>query len=338
MKGKREFVLLVTLVFLSCGVLLFAGAQTEVTTPVGENFKVAFVMGDVVESTWNRTMMLSLLQLKEEGYPFEMKYVEQLTRETIEGALRSFAEQEYDVIIMHYAGGRDTLYKIHQEYPNVVFLGGGYGYKTAAPNLGAYDQAMHESAYLCGMIAGLMTKSNQLGGVGAFPNPNIDYLFNAYWRGATAVNPSVTLKVSYTSSYFDPVKAREATLSLIAGGADFFFAERDGVFSACEEKGVYVFGGNIDQHEIAPKAVVTTALVKWAPMLRKVFDDVKKGTYTAQYHTVYNGAMAAGLTDIAPFYGFDGVIPAEVKEKVAVARQQIIDGKLVVPFETTKQW
>lgn len=330
---------LVVLVLVVCALTTaFAAGQPDAAKTARPAFKVAFVMGDVVESTWNRTMMLSLLKLQDEGYPFELKYVEQLTRETIEGALRSFAEQKYNLIIMHFAGGRDTLYKIYQEYPDVVFLGGGYGYKPEGTNFGAYDQCMHEAVYLCGVIAGMMTKTNQLGGVGAFPNPNIDYLFNAYWRGARSVNPNVVLKVSYTSSYFDPVKAREATLSLIADGADYIFAERDGVFGACEEKGVFVFGGNIDQHEIAPKAVITTALVNWAPMLRRVFDEVQAGTFKGGYQTVYEGAMAAGLTGLAPYYGFDSILPANVKNKVEEVKAKIIDRSLVIPLETTRQW
>jgi basic membrane protein A and related proteins len=321
--------------------LIAAGSVDGQAAKAGQprkTLKVAFVMGDVVETTWNRTMMLSLLQLKKEGYPFEFKYVEQLTRETIEGALRGFAEQKYDVILMHFAGGRDTLVRITKEYPGVVFLGGGYGYKTDGANFGAYDQCMHEAVYLCGVIAGMMTKSNLLGGVGAFPNPNIDYLFNAYYRGAMSVNPKIKLKVSYTSSYFDPVKAREATLSLIAGGADYFFAERDGVFAACEEKGVFVFGGNIDQHEVAPKAVVTTALVNWAPMLRKVFDQAAAGSFKGGYQTVYEGAMAAGLTGLAPYFGFDSVLPANVKSKVEEVKAKIINRSLAIPLETARQW
>lgn len=199
--------------------------------------------------------------------------------------------------------------------------------------MGIYDQAVHESAYLCGVIAGMMTKTNVIGAIGCYPIPSVNSLFNAYKRGALSVNPKVKLKVSYIESWYDPVKAKEAALAQISAGADYIYAERDGVFKGCQEKGAYAFGDKIDQHEVAPNTVVTSALIKWAPMLQRAFDRVRAGNFKAELYTRYVGGMADGTTALAPYYTFEKKLPQKVKEKVAEVTKKIKDGSLVVPYE-----
>lgn len=340
MKRKIFFFTVILLMIVVALSPFFAGGKSEaVGQKQDKTLKVAFAMGQLLENSWNMLMASALTELKDQGYDFELKYIENLDRNTIEAALRIFAEQDYDVIIMHLGGGRDATYKIHKEYPNVAFIGGGYGWETAEPNLGAYDQCEHEAIYLCGIIAGMMTKSNMLGGIGAFPRPASTALFNAYFYGAKSVNPSIKLKVSYIDSYFDPVAAQEAALAQIAAGVDYIFAQRDGVFGACEKKGVYAFGDYIDQHLVAPDAVVTSAMVKWAPMLKKVFDSVRAGTFEPKYYSTYQGALAEGMAELAPYYDFSSKIPNEVKSKVEEVKAKIISGEIVVPYNTEEeQW
>ena len=303
------------------------------TAPEEKKLKVGLCMTDTLENVWNRTIMLALDELKNQDYPFELRYVERLTRETMESAIRSFAAQGYDVIIVHASEGPDIVARVHDEFPNIAFLGGGSGWKPLEPNVGIYDQAIHESAYLCGVIAGMMTKTNVLGTIGAFPIPSVNSIFNAYKRGALSVNPKVKLKVSYIESWYDPVKAKEAALAQISAGADYILAERDGVFQGCQEKGVYAFGDKIDQHEVAPNTVVTCALINWAPVLKKAFDRVRAGNFKAESYTRYVGSMADGTTALAPYYTFEKKLPQKVKEKVAEVTKKIKDGSLVVPYE-----
>jgi len=219
----------------------------------------------------------------------------------------------------------------------VAFFGGGVAWFPLEPNVGHYDQGIHEAVYLCGVIAGMMTKSNIIGAIGCFPMPNVDSLFNAYRRGALSVNPKIKLKISYIESWYDPVKAKEAALAQIAAGADYIYAERDGVIQGCQEKGVYAFGDKVDQHEIAPNTVVTSALVKWAPMLKEVFDKVLAGNFNiAKEYTKNEGSMANGGCALAPYYAFEEKLPKKVKDKVAELTKKIKEGTLIIPYEPQK--
>jgi basic membrane lipoprotein Med (substrate-binding protein (PBP1-ABC) superfamily) len=189
---------------------------------------------------------------------------------------------------------------------------------------------MYESAYLCGVIAGMMTESNILGAVGAFPVPNVNSAFNAYKRGALSVNPKCKVKFSYIESWFDPVKAKEAALAQIAAGVDFIMEERDGAIQACQDKGVYAFGLFMDKHKLAPDTVVTCAVNDWAPALKEAFDGALSGNFLAKDYTK---CFAEGGSHLAPYYNFTDKIPPEVKKKIAKLTHDIKEGRLVIPYE-----
>ncbi|HNG82400.1 MAG TPA: BMP family ABC transporter substrate-binding protein, partial [Burkholderiaceae bacterium] len=117
------------------------------------------------------------------------------------------------------------------------------GYKTAE-NMRTYDSRTYEGAYMAGVIAGKMTKSNVLGVVGSIPIPEVIRNINSFTLGAQSVNPKVKTKVVWVNKWFDPPKEGEGAASLISGGADVLFQNTDSsaVLQKAEEKGKFAFG------------------------------------------------------------------------------------------------
>jgi basic membrane lipoprotein Med (substrate-binding protein (PBP1-ABC) superfamily) len=124
--------------------------------------------------------------------------------------------------------------KVAKDFPKTAFLMGSSG-KPQAPNFSVFDNYIQEPAYLSGMIAGGMTKTNKIGMVGGFPIPEVNRLMHAFMAGAKE-NPKVEFTVSFINSWFDPPKAKEATFAMIDKGADVLYAERFGVSDAAKEK------------------------------------------------------------------------------------------------------
>ena len=83
-----------------------------------------------------------------------------------------------------------------------------------------FDNYIQEPAYLSGMVAGGMTKSNKIGLVGGFPIPEVNRLMHAFMAGAKEVNPKAEFTVTFINSWFDPPKAKEAAFAMIDKGAD----------------------------------------------------------------------------------------------------------------------
>jgi basic membrane protein A len=100
------------------------------------------------------------------------------------------------------------------------------GFKSAT-NMGNYFGAMEQARYLSGIAAGLKTKTNKLGYVAAFPIPEVVRGLNSFALGARSVNPKATVRVVWTSTWFDPSKERSAAESLLAVGCDVLGQHQD---------------------------------------------------------------------------------------------------------------
>ena len=122
-------------------------------------------------------------------------------------------------------GYMEPMLKIARQFPEVRFEHA-TGYKTAS-NLGVYAGRMHEPAFLAGVIAGQMTRSNVLGFVGAVPIPEVIRNINAFTLGARAVNPKAVVKVVWVNKWFDPGREREAAGALAAQHADVLIQNTD---------------------------------------------------------------------------------------------------------------
>src|SRR5690349_13465634 len=135
-----------------------------------------------------------------------------------ERVIRDLVAQGNKLIFATSFGYGDAMEKVARDFPDVYFEHA-TGYKTG-PNLRVYEGRFYEDAYLAGIVAGKMTKSNTLGFVGAFPIPEVMRNLNAYLLGAQSVNPKAKLKVVWVNNWFDPPKEGEAAQSLINFGAD----------------------------------------------------------------------------------------------------------------------
>ena len=98
--------------------------------------------------------------------------------------------------------------------------------------------------------------------------------------------PGYPVTTSYIGSWDDVGAARTATLALIDRGCRFVLQNADaagpGVFQAAAERGIFAFGSNRAQHEIAPTAVLASAVIDIPGAFVAVAREVKDGTFTAR--------------------------------------------------------
>ena len=106
----------------------------------------------------------------------------------MEPVLRGCVADGAAVIFGDAFGNGEAVRTVAAEYPDVAFVFGSDG-GPADPNLSVFDNWIHEPAYLAGMLAGGLTKSNIIGVVGAMPIPEVNRLVNAYIAGAQSANP-----------------------------------------------------------------------------------------------------------------------------------------------------
>jgi len=320
--------LLVALLVVMIVVPLFAGcAKTTQTTTT--TLKVAALYATPIEEPWDGAIHQALLKAKSD-LNVQYDWVENVGYADFERVLRDYATKGYNVIFGDGFGSEDVVRRVAKDFPTIDFVFG-MGGGAMDPNLSVFDDWIHEPAYLCGIIAGKMTKTNNIGIVCAIPDPEVNRIVNAFIEGAKSVNSKVYAQVSFIGSWFDPTKAKEMALAQISKGADVMFGERYGVVDACKEKSVYVFGNILDQNSLAPDYVITGPIWNMYPTVEYVIKSVQNKSFVAQDLREWS-MMAKGGAELAPFYGFETKLPKEVVDMVTEKEQQIKSGEFRVPI------
>ncbi len=241
-----------------------------------------------------------------------------------ERVLRDMATQGNKLIFGTTFGYMESIQKIAPDFPDVKFEHA-TGYKTA-PNVRTYDSRTYEGAYMAGIIAGAMTKTNTLGVVGSVPIPEVIRNIDSFTLGAQSVNPKIKTKVVWVNEWFSPPKETEAATSLINGGADVLFQNTDSpaVLKTAQEKGKRAFGWDSDMTAYGPKAHLASSIINWGPYYIKAVHDVMDGKWTTgqSWWGVKEGAI--DLVSIADD------VPADVKAKVEEVKKGLKDGSFVI--------
>lgn len=241
-----------------------------------------------------------------------------------ERVIRDLVAQGNKLIFATSFGYGDAMEKVAKDFPEVYFEHA-TGFKTA-PNLRVYEGRFYEDAYLAGIVAGRMTKTNTLGFVGSFPIPEVLRNVNAYTLGAQSVNPKIKTRVVWVSSWFDPPKETEAAQSLINGGADVLLQNTDSsaVLQTAEKAGKFAFGWDSDMSMYAPKAHLGSAVLNWGVYYEKAVDDVLNKTWKTE---VTKWGTKEGMND---FVKIPDTVPEDVKKLVDAAKAGLKDGSVAV--------
>ncbi len=331
MLKRTVYLVLVSLILLS----IVAAACSAPATPAPKAEKKLKVFGAFatpIEEPWDGVIHAALQKAKEEG-KIEYTYTENIGYAgDMERVLREVCEQQKPDLIMGDAfGNEEAVRRVAKDYPEIAFaFGSGLG--PTEPNVAVFDNWIHEPAYLLGMLAGGLTKTNKVGVVGGYPVPEVNRLVNAFIAGAKEVNPDVTVLVTFINSWFDPAAAKEAAIAQIDNGADVLFAERFGVIEAAAEKGLWAFGNMSDQNSLAPDYVVSSAVWNMKPTVDYLIQQVSAGTFVAQDLKDFS-MVAKGGASLAPFHNTESKLPPDLVKKVREREAQIKDGSFRVDID-----
>lgn len=227
------------------------------------------------------------------------------------------------MVVLGSFGYMNDGLKLAADSPKTTFVHAS-GFKQA-PNFGTYNARWYEGAYVAGMVAGKVTKSNKLGYVGAIPIPDVVSTINAFALGVKRTNPAATVSVVWVNEWFNPGLERDAANSLMQQGIDVIgsgFQDSPAVVQAAENKGVWSVGMFSDHRKSAPQKLLTSITHDWTPYFRQVITDTLAGKFKGAPYvgTLSNGGV--GLLDWNP------AVPADVVALAKSARADIASGKL----------
>jgi simple sugar transport system substrate-binding protein len=293
-----------------------------------EPLKIAFAyVGPVGDGGWTFAHDNARKALEKEfGDKIVTSFVENVPESAdAERVIRDMAGQGNKLIFGTTFGYMDPMLKVAADTKG-VFFEHATGYKQSE-NMRTYDTRTYEGAYMAGVIAGKMTKSNVLGVVASVAIPEVLRNINAFTLGAQTSNPKIKTKVVWIGEWFNPPKETEAATSLINGGADILFQNTDSpaVLKTAQEKGKRAFGWDSDMSAYAPKAHLASSAINWAPYYIKATKDVLAGTWTGGGNSWWG--VKEGAIDIV---SIAEDVPAETKAKIDEIKAGLKDGSFAI--------
>jgi basic membrane protein A len=306
--------------------------------------RIALILpGSMNDGGWNAAAYRGLMILKDEGY--DVAFTENVEISAIEEAFHNYSVNNFDLVIGHGFECGEPVMRVADQYPKVRFfvsgkMPDGVLESDIPANVGFMDMKEYEAAYLAGMVAGGLTKSNIIGYVAGMEIPSQLADMSGFVRGVAATNPGAKVYGVVTGTFEDPATGKEAALAQIDMGADIIAQSADstgiGVFEAVGERaGVNLIGYGADQFEMLPDRVITCFITDNPNAIRQQAKRIEAGTFGG----LWEPGVADGTCFISPYHNFEDKIPQGIKDQVEAAKKNIGSGQLVIPavFERIDQ-
>jgi len=249
--------------------------------------KAAFIYVGPKHYGWSHMHEVSRRYIDEKFPWLETVYAEAVSEADINHYIERFiVEEGCEVVFTTSFAFMDATIEAGKKYPHTIFFNCS-GYKRA-PNVATYFAEFYQLYYLNGLMAGILTKTDKVGYVAAYPTPEVVKHINAFALGVKKTNPGATVDVRWLFAWYDPTKARTAAESLIKQGCDVLAFTEDSptvvkVGQEYTEKGepVYTFADYSPMQKFGLDSCVSGQLVHWEVLYEDILAKVYVGVYTS---------------------------------------------------------
>lgn len=276
-----------------------------------------------------------------------LDYVEPADIAEYEGFQLQFAEAGiYDIIVCIGFDQASALEIVAPQYPDENFVI--VDMVVIVDNIASVVTNDWEEAFLCGVVAGMMTKTNVVGFEGGMEIPLIIGFMNGYTQGAQWANPDVDVLVRYVGEWANPTLGAELAREMYNAGADIIYGAAGkshlGVFAAAEENaGWYALGTDVDQAATAPAhadVIIASGLKRVDLAVESEIMKMVNGTWAAGIFSYgiltdfgFGTGIAVGDLDVNQYITkseSEVEVPCEVILKLIEAANGIADGTIVI--------
>ena len=254
------------------------------------------------------------------------------TADAARAEAENMAAEGYKVVFGQGGEFAEYFKEVAQDYPDTWFVTNG-GSVTAA-NQFPMCMSTEEGGYVCGVIAGMMTKTNTIGIIPGGDWPSFTKPGVGFALGAKSVNDKIVVKNTVLSAT-NTNEAYETALNQIQSGADFIFPNANegtsgAIKAVSESDGVYAFGVFGDYISGAPNQVIGNSMVDAPGAYVAAFDAIMAGEATGD--VMFLG-MGDGIISFQWNEDLKATLPAEVVSAAEQAIEDIKAGKIDIPNE-----
>ena len=259
-------------------------------------------------------------------------------------AVAELVDEGCDIIFADSFGHEPFMLQAAQEFPEVQFCHS-TGTRAHTDGVANYHNAfadIYQGRYLAGIAAGMKlnemieageftAEEAKIGYVGAHTYAEVISGYTSFFLGARSVCPTVTMEVTFTSSWYDETAEKEGATMLINNGCKLISQHADsmGAPTACEEAGVPNVSYNGSTIDACPNTFIISSRIDWAPYYKLAIEAVMNGE---EIPVDWCGGIEEGsvvLTEVN-----EQAAAAGTAEAIEEAKAKLVAGELHV-FDTS---
>lgn len=273
-------------------------------------------------------------------FGFKENILESMAAEEWERNVRTVSQDGADLVVGVGSTMQDAVKNVAPDFPDTKYiLVDSY---TGGDNVEGLISQEQEGTFLAGILAAKMTTQTDLpnmnadkviGFIGGMDIPVIHRFLSGLQQGVAYIDPTVKIEVAYVGSFSDPAKAKELALTMIQNQkVDIVYSVCGsygdaGVFEAVQQTGAYGIGSDTSWDEVVPGHVLTSVIKHTDVAVYNAIKGYLDGEFKAGE---LKYGLASGVMDITDMSVMGDLIPQDVRDTIAQAKQDVIDGKIAV--------
>lgn len=293
-----------------------------------DGYKIAMVLdSSISDGGWGASCYQSMIDAAEE-MGWETAYTDNVATSDFVTVMTDYADLDYDLI---YAPGNeytDAVTQVSEEYPDTYFclLNG----SLETDNVISVLPDAQQIGYLAGALAGLMTKTNNIGFIGGMEIDTTKTKLDSYEAAAKKVNPDVNVSSAYAGSYDDAAKGKEIASSMISTyDVDVMFGDASAVDTGArealaEQEDKYSIGQPGDLGSADDPVIMCSVVTDNAALVKECMEAVEAGEYG---NKTINGNLEDGCLQVGTFS--DAIVSKDIQDQYKEIVEEIQNGTFI---------
>lgn len=297
-----------------------------------ETLKIGMVadVGGINDESFNQSAREGLEKAKKD-LGVEVKIIESKQASEYLGNIETLADEGMDLIIGVGNTMAEDIKTQAANYPEQNFAIVDQSYEDIPSNVTPILFKENEAAYLTGLIAGKMTKTNEVGFIGGMKNPVIERFEYGYKAGVKEANSEVDVKEQYAGTFADAAKGKSIANQMYSNGVDVILSAAGstglGAIESAKEQKKYAIGVDRDQSDLAPDNVLTSALKKVNVGVYDTVKELKDGKLKGGKEKVYGlKEDGVGISESTK-----KLVPQDIIDYVNTMADKVKNGDITVP-------
>lgn len=292
-----------------------------------EEYKAAMLVNSSVsDGGWGASCYQAMKDAAAE-YGWETAVTDNVQTVDYASVMADYAEQGYNLIFAPGNEYQDAVEQVASDYADTYFclLNG----TLETDNVTSVLPDAKQIGYMAGALAGLMTKTDNIGFIGGLELDTTKEKLECYTKAAQIVNPNVKVQSAYAGSFDDSAKGKEIASSMVSiYDVDIMFGDASAVDTGAREtlaesENRYGIGQPGDLGTADDKVILCSVVTDNAALVGQCMKDIIEGTYGNKTieGNLSNGCLKTGT--------FSSVVPKDIQDEYQQIVEQIKEGSFI---------